>query len=116
MTHDLPQKVTFFVGQVVTHVSFGGHELILYFDGGASINVTSFVELEVDGHALSIADFVADGAPLLNLVNRVVEAAIAHENDCLELRFDREVILRLMKDEEETDSYVIWHGQEMIAV
>ncbi|MGE0422763.1 MAG: DUF6188 family protein [Reyranellaceae bacterium] len=116
--HGLPKDidVSFFIGQALTQLCFGGNDLLLNFDDNLSVSVTSRVELEALGTQSEIEDFKAEGAPLLVLIERTIEAATPHEDGTLELRFDGDMVLRLIDDSPHYESYVIWHGKETIAV
>lgn len=116
--HGLPKgiDVSFFVGQMLTQLCFGGNDLVLNFADDLSVSVTSSVELETGESEMEIEDFKADGAPLLALIERTIEAATPHEDGTLELRFDNDTVLRLLDDSPHYESYVIWHGKETIAV
>lgn len=116
--HGLPKDidVSFFIGQALTQLCFGGNDLLLNFGDDLSVSVTSRVELEGHGSRSEIEDFKVEGAPLLALIERTIEAATPHVDGTLELRFDGGMVLRLFDDSPNYESYVIWHGKETIAV
>lgn len=116
--HGLPKNidVSFFVGQALTQLCFGGNELLLNFGDDLSVSVEARVELRSHDSQWEIENFKVEGAPLLVLIERTIEAATPHEDGTLDLRFDGDIVLRLIDDSPHYESYVIWHGKETIAV
>ena len=117
--HGLPSHINlkFLENKELIQVCVDLHELTLNFEEEISILITSRCTLQTsDGETTDIIDYQRAASATLKLLGaKIVEES--HENDgTLALRFSTKDTLTLFDDQSNYESYVISHGQDMIAV
>jgi uncharacterized protein DUF6188 len=98
----------FFDGKTLLQVCVGAHDLILNFDDGLSVTVTSSVGCaDSSGSIQRYGDFCQAAPAVLVLVNRVVLSARDEGAGTLALRFDGGGALYVYDDSQHYESYTI---------
>jgi len=91
--HEIPDHINFdyFIGGVLNQVAGGKRDVQLHFSGLGCIAI--YGQCELDGRTYGVGP--AAGAPLLELVDKVVTGVQIHARKHLELRFgDRTLIVK----------------------
>lgn len=110
-------NLAFFKGKLLLQACFGAHDLILNFDGGVSITVTSSVGCVSSAGSIQHYDDFRQVAPLvLALLNQTILSAEGDQTGTLTLRFDGGGTLAIYDDSNEYESYTIKNGDLMIVV
>jgi hypothetical protein len=106
-----------FQGKTLLQVCIGAHELILNFDEGLSVTITSSVEFKrSDGSSQYCDDFCASASTVSSLVNKKVITAEAEAPRALKLKFENGEGLSIVDDSKEFESYTINYRGKTIVV
>lgn len=109
--------LSFFNGKTLLQACFGVHELILNFDDGLSITVTSSLGICDKHDTLQICDdFRQAASSILAQLNRKVLSNKGEQNGTLTLFFEGGGIISLYDDSDKYESYVIKIGKNIIVV
>ena len=110
-------NLTFFDQRTLIQVCIGGHDLILNFDGGISVTITS--SIAIVGLAAAYErydDFREAGSRLVKLIDLKVEGAGAEGAGTLKIRFAGDETLFIFDDSEQYESYTIRNGDQLTVV
>ena len=109
--------LSFFRNKALLQVCVGANELILNFDEGVSITVTSRVGfVGRNDTSDSYEDFARAGPAAIALLNDVVVSANGDTDGTLSLNFHSGVRLEFYDTSDRYESYLIRNGQQTIVV
>jgi hypothetical protein len=109
--------LSFFNERTLIQVCIGAHDLILNFDGGVSVAVTSSVALATSAVPYHRQDDFREAAScLVRLIDRKVESAGSEGAGTLRIRFAGDDTLYIFDDSEQYESYTIKNRERLIIV
>jgi len=117
--HGLPPNVNldFLLEKTVIQIGIGLHDLGIYFHDGVSIMVTSRIRYtDADGITDEWDDFRKAVQSLMVFLGQTVTKISGYKDGTLQMIFDASDTLTIYDDSKEYESYVIYHGKEVIAV
>jgi hypothetical protein len=98
-------------------VCIGAHDLILNFDGGVSVTVTSCIGFTSSSTPTQrYDDFRQAASILVTLINQKIVSAEGEKPGTLTLKFDDDRMLSVYDDSREYESYAIKNGEQLIVV
>lgn len=118
--YGLPKEMNldFLVGQTLTQVCVGLHDLVLNFHGEVSITVMSRICLN-DPHRRAVReykDFRDSVNDLISILNRTIAVAKGSCDGTLDLEFESGEMLSVYDDSKEYESYIIRNSENVIVV
>ena len=117
--YGLPRNIdlTFFDHRALIQVCFGAHDLILRFDEGISVLVTSSVGYTASSGDARVFITVHEAASaLFSLLNHSIVSAKGDERGTLVIMFDDGGTVFIYDDSKQFESYVITNGEQVIVV
>jgi hypothetical protein len=117
--YGLPKNLDlgFFDRKVLLQVCFGAHDLILNFDGGLSIAISSSIGFtRPDIRASRHANFRDAAGTLLTLINRQLVSAGTDGRGTLILSFEQGETISIYDDSSQYESYTIKNRDQLIVV
>ncbi|MEM1061239.1 MAG: DUF6188 family protein [Planctomycetota bacterium] len=109
--------LSFLLDKDLIQVCFGLHDLMLHFDGGVEIALTSEVSCNVNGECSQrTADFQNVTKPLLALIGKTTVKVVGKADGTLSILFKDDNSVTIYDNSDRYESYTIKGGGGVIVV